>query len=83
MVFTDRGFARAGTLIPGAGGNTRAWLILSFADFAPRLALRCLRILQERFPVHGGEEVYDEWGFERLGTSRQRVLGLLRRAMDA
>lgn len=56
---------------------------LSFADFAPRLALRCLRTLQESLPVCGGEEVRDEWGFESLAEHRQRVLGLLKRAMDA
>ena len=56
---------------------------LSFADFAPRLALRCLRTLQENLPVRGGEEVRDEWDFETLADYRQRVLGLLKRAMDA
>ena len=55
---------------------------LSFADFAPRLALRCLRTLQENLPVRGGEDVRDEWGFETLAEYRQRVLGLLKRAMD-
>jgi aminoglycoside phosphotransferase len=56
---------------------------LSFADFAPRLALRCLRTLQENLPVRGGEEVRDEWDFESLADYRQRVLGLLKRAIDA
>jgi aminoglycoside phosphotransferase len=56
---------------------------LSFADFAPRLALRCLRTLQENLPVVGGEDVRDEWDFETLADCRQRVLGLLKRAMDA
>ena len=56
---------------------------LSFADFAPRLALRCLRALQENLPVCGGEDVRDEWDFESLADYRQRVLALLMRAMDA
>jgi hypothetical protein len=56
---------------------------LSFAAFAPRLALRCLRTLQETLPVRGGEEVRDEWDFETLAESRRRVLGLLSRAMTA
>jgi hypothetical protein len=55
---------------------------LSFADFAPRLALRCLRTLQENLPVRGGEDRRDEWDFESLAASRQRLLGLLKRAMD-
>lgn len=54
---------------------------LTFADFAPRLALRCLRTLQANLPVRGGEDVHDEWDFETLANSRQRVLGLLTRAM--
>ena len=56
---------------------------LTFADFAPRLTLRCLRTLQENLPVRGGEDVRDEWNFETLADYRQRVLGLLKRAMDA
>jgi len=56
---------------------------LSFADFAPRLALRCLRTLQENLAVRGGEDVRDEWDFESLAEYRQRVSGLLKRAMDA
>lgn len=56
---------------------------LSFADFAPRLALRCLRTLQANLPVRGGEEVRGEWDFESLAENRQRVLGLLERAMAA
>lgn len=56
---------------------------LTFADFAPRLALRCLRNLQMNLPVRGGEDMHDEWDFETLAESRQRVLGLLKRAMDA
>ncbi|GCE31183.1 hypothetical protein KDA_66670 [Dictyobacter alpinus] len=39
---------------------------LSFAEFAPRVALRCLRTLQETLPVCGGEDVRDEWDFESL-----------------
>jgi aminoglycoside phosphotransferase (APT) family kinase protein len=56
---------------------------LSFGDFAPRLALRCLRTLQESLPVRGGEETRDEWDFETLADSRQRVLTLLSRAINA
>jgi hypothetical protein len=56
---------------------------LSFGDFAPRLALRCLGTLQENLPVRGGEEARDEWDFESLADSRQRVLTLLSRAMHA
>lgn len=55
----------------------------SFADFAPRLALRCLRILQERIPVRGGEDVRDEWDFESFADSRTRLLNLLQRALNA
>lgn len=55
---------------------------LTLANFAPRLALRCLRTLQEQFPVVGGEDVCDEWNFETLAAARQRVSGLLKRAMD-
>jgi aminoglycoside phosphotransferase len=55
---------------------------ISFADFAPRLALRCLRTLQEGIPVGGGEDVRDEYGFESYADARKRVLGLLQRAMD-
>ena len=54
---------------------------IAFADFAPRLALRCLGTLQEGLPVRGGEEIRDEWGFESLADSRKRVLDLLHRAM--
>ncbi len=54
---------------------------LSFADFAPRLALRCLRTLQENLPVRGGEEVRDAWDFESLAECRQRLSGLLKQAM--
>ncbi|GCE06820.1 phosphotransferase family protein [Dictyobacter aurantiacus] len=54
---------------------------LSFADFAPRLALRCLRTLQGGIPVSGGEDIYDEWGFESQADTRQRVLNLLQRAL--
>jgi aminoglycoside phosphotransferase len=56
---------------------------LSFADFATRLALRCLRTLQERIPVRGGEEVCGEWDFESLADYRKRVLDLLHRAICA
>jgi len=56
---------------------------LTFTDFAPRLALRCLRTLQENLPVRGGEDVRDEWNFETLADYRQRVAGLLKRAIDA
>ena len=55
---------------------------LTFTDFAPRLTLRCLRTLQENLPVRGGEDVRDEWNFETLADYRQRVLGLLTRAMN-
>jgi hypothetical protein len=55
---------------------------LSFEDFAPRLALRCMRTLQENLPIRGGEDVRDEWDFETLADSRQRVLGLIKRAMN-
>ncbi|GCE20987.1 aminoglycoside phosphotransferase family protein [Dictyobacter kobayashii] len=54
---------------------------LSFTEFAPRLALRCLRILQEGIPVDGGTDVYDEWGFESQADSRERLLNLLQRAL--
>ncbi|GCE29747.1 hypothetical protein KDA_52310 [Dictyobacter alpinus] len=55
---------------------------LSSAEFAPRVALRCLRTMQERLPVCGGEEIRDEWDFESLAQTRERLLGLLGRIMD-
>jgi aminoglycoside phosphotransferase (APT) family kinase protein len=56
---------------------------LTFVDFAPRLMLRCLRTLQERFPVRGGDDVHDVWGFESQADSRERILKMLQRALEA
>ncbi len=56
---------------------------LSFADFAPRLAVRCLRTLQQQIAVIGGEDVRDEDDFESHADYRNRILGYLRRALDA
>lgn len=56
---------------------------LSFADFAPRLAVRCLRALQQQIAVIGGEDLRDEDDFESHADYRNRVLGFLQRAMQA
>lgn len=55
---------------------------LSFADFAPRLAVRCLRTLQQQIAVIGGEDIRDEDDFESHADYRQRVLGFLQRATE-
>ena len=54
---------------------------LSFADFAPRLAVRCLSTLQQQIAVIGGEDVLVEDEYESHADYRQRVLDLLQRAM--
>lgn len=56
---------------------------LSFADFAPRLAVRCLRTLQQQIAIVGGEDLRDEDDFESHADYRHRVLGFLQRAMQA
>ena len=56
---------------------------LSFAYFAPRLAVRCLRTLQQQIAVIGGEDLRDEADFESHADYRNRVLGYLQRAMQA
>ena len=56
---------------------------LSFTNFAPRLAIRCLRTLQQQIAVLGGEEIMDEDDFESHADYRKRVLGFLERAMQA
>jgi aminoglycoside phosphotransferase len=56
---------------------------LSFADFASRLAVRCLRTLQQQIAVIGGEDLRDEDDFENHADYRNRVLGLLQRATRA
>lgn len=56
---------------------------LTFADFAPRLAIRCLRTLQQQIAITGGEDIMDEDNFESHADYRGRVLGFLERAMQA
>ncbi len=56
---------------------------LSFAEFAPRLALRCLSTLQREIAVTGGEDVLVEDEFESHADYRRRILALLERAMTA
>ena len=56
---------------------------LSFADFAPRLAVRCLRTLQQEIAVIGGENVRNEDDYESHADYRRRILALLQRAMQA
>lgn len=56
---------------------------LSFVDFAPRLAVRCLRTLQQQIAVIGGEDLRDEDDFESHADYRNRTLGLLQRATQA
>ncbi len=56
---------------------------LSFADFAPRLAIRCLRTLQQQIAVIGGEDLRDEDDFESHADYRNRLLGYLQRALQA
>jgi thiamine kinase-like enzyme len=50
---------------------------LTLADFAPRLAVRCLWTLQREIPVTDVEGTSDYTRY------RERVLGLLRRALHA
>jgi thiamine kinase-like enzyme len=56
---------------------------LSFADFAPRLAVRCLRTLQQQIAVIGGEDQRNEDDYESHADYRNRILGLLQRAMQS
>ena len=56
---------------------------LSFADFAPRLAIRCLRTLQQQIAVTGGEDIRNENDFESHADYRNRIKGYLERAMQA
>ncbi len=56
---------------------------LSFAEFAPRLALRCLSTLQREIAVTGGEDVLVEDEFESHAGYRKRILDLLARSMSA
>lgn len=56
---------------------------LSFTDFAPRLAVRCLKTLQQQIAVIGGENIRDEDDYESHADYRNRVLGFLQQAMEA
>ena len=56
---------------------------LSFVDFAPRLAVRCLRTLQQQIAVIGGEDLRNEDDYESHADYRNRILGLLQRATQA
>lgn len=55
---------------------------LSFAEFAPRLALRCLSTLQREIAVIGGEDVLVEDEYESHADYRKRIVDLLERAME-
>lgn len=55
---------------------------LSFTEFAPRLALRCLSTLQREIAVIGGEDLLVEDEFESHADYRKRILDLLERAME-
>ena len=55
---------------------------LSFAEFAPRLALRCLSTLQREIAVIGGEDVLVEDEYESHADYRKRILDVLERAMN-
>ncbi|MHB8597644.1 MAG: aminoglycoside phosphotransferase family protein [Ktedonobacteraceae bacterium] len=55
---------------------------LSFAEFAPRLALRCLWTLQREIAVTGGENVLVDDEFESHADYRKRILALLERALN-
>ena len=55
---------------------------LSFTEFAPRLAIRCLWTLQREIAVTGGEDVLVEDEYESHADYRKRILDLLERAME-
>jgi thiamine kinase-like enzyme len=55
---------------------------LRFADFAPRLAVRCLRTLQQQIAVIGGEDIRNEDDYESHADYRARIVALLQRAID-
>jgi len=56
---------------------------LSFAEFAPRLAVRCLWTLQREIAVSGGEDILVEDEYESHADYRRRIVTLLERAMEA
>jgi aminoglycoside phosphotransferase len=55
---------------------------LSFAEFAPRLAVRCLCTLQQQIAVTAGEDVRNEDDYESHAEYRERILNLLKLSMD-
>lgn len=54
----------------------------TFAEFAPRLAIRCLATLQREIAVEGGEDLLVEDEFESHAGYRKRILDSLERAME-
>jgi aminoglycoside phosphotransferase len=54
---------------------------LSFAEFAPRLAVRCLWTLQREIAVSGGEDILVDDEYESHADYRRRILDLLAKAM--
>lgn len=54
---------------------------LSFAEFAPRLAVRCLWTLQREIAVSGGEDILVDDEYESHADYRRRILDLLAIAM--
>lgn len=54
---------------------------LSFAEFAPRLAIRCLWTLQREIAVSGGEDILVDDEYESHADYRRRILDLLAKSM--
>lgn len=54
---------------------------ISFAEFAPRLAVRCLWTLQREIAVSGGEDILVDDEYESHADYRRRILDLLAIAM--
>lgn len=54
---------------------------ISFAEFAPRLAVRCLWTLQREIAVRGGEDILVDDEYESHADYRRRILDLLAKAM--
>lgn len=56
---------------------------ISLAEFAPRLAVRCLWTLQREIAVIGGEDILVDDEYESHADYRRRIVALLKRAMTA
>jgi aminoglycoside phosphotransferase len=54
---------------------------LRVTDFASRLAVRCLRTLQQQIAVIGGENIRNEDDYESHADYRKRIVALLQRAI--